>query len=153
MAITFQTESWATYRRDCDALWAEHYEELARFKSWMKMKPDEPAYEAMDASGALHILTVRDDGALVGYITSVIRAHLHYADTLCAFEDAYVLAQTHRKGWSGYKMFKAWLACMRERGVRAAFCMTKPWLDRGPIFTRLGGVLTDHMFMFDLGEA
>lgn len=134
------------YVRDCQGLWAEHYAELALRKDRMQMRPDVRAYEAMEAAGALSILTAREGGQMVGYVLSVIRPHLHYADTLCGFEDAYFLAKSHRRGMTGVRMLRAWEAEMRRRGAKLIFAMTKPWLDMSPIFKRLGFEVSDIMF-------
>lgn len=151
MTITYQIESWSDYRRDCGHLWREHYDELAANKSRMKMRPDEKAYEALAASGMLSILTLRRDGHMVGYLLSVVRPHLHYADMLCGFEDAYFLTKECRRGWTGVKMFREWIAVMQDRGVQMLFAMTKPWLDRGLILRRVGFAKTDDMYGMWIG--
>lgn len=143
MPLTFTVEPWEMYFADCQALWREHYEELATQKTEMRMNPDVPAYEHLQASGQLHILVVRDHGAMVGYFLSVVRKHLHYADVLCGFEDAYFLSATHRKGMAGVRLIREWEACMRRRGVQKIFIMTKPFLDMGPLFKRLGFTPSD----------
>ena len=148
MTVTFQRETWADYFRDCQALWVEHYDELALRKDRMKMKPDVPAYEAMEAAGILDILTVREDGEMIGYVLSAVRPHLHYADTLCGFEDAYFLRKISRRGMLGVRMIREWLMAMRARWCVVAYGMTKPWLDNGPIFERLGGKLSDNVYAF-----
>lgn len=153
MTLTFQTESWADYRRDCQPLWREHYDELAARKDRMAMKPDERAYMAAEANGALDILTARETGRMVGYIISVVRPHMHYADTLCGFEDAYFLAASHRKGMAGVRLLRAWEARMRARGVQLIFAYTKPFLDLRPIFERLGFDLTDYVMGKWIGDS
>lgn len=144
--ITFHTEDWATYFRDCQTLWVEHYEEVAVAKDRMAMKPNVPVYEALERAGELDILVARSEGRMVGYILSVIRPHLHYADVLCGFEDAYFLSRPHRKGLAGVRLFQAWEKRMRARGCQKWFLMTKPFLDMGPILKRLGYGLSDYVY-------
>lgn len=144
--LTFQAEPWAIYYRDCQALWRAHYDELAIRKERMQMKPDVPAYEALERVGSLHILVARENGEMVGYVTSVVRQHLHYADVLCGFEDAYFLRKSHRKGMAGVRLLREWERAMRGRGVQLICAMTKPWLDMGPLFERLGFAKSDHVY-------
>lgn len=150
--LTFQAEPWDVYFRDCQDLWVLHWQELALRKSQMQMKPDVPAYEALAASGALHILVAREEGEMVGYLLTVVRPHLHYADVLCGFEDAYFMRQSHRRGFAGVRLFREWEKAMRARGVQMIFAMTKPWLDMGPIFVRLGFKQSDHVYAKWIGE-
>lgn len=145
MTVTFQLEPWAMYHRDCQALWKEHYDELAVMKPEMPMRPDVRQYEALAAAGALSILTARDCGVMVGYVTSVVRPHLHYADVLCGFEDSYYLAASHRRGATGLRLLRAWLAEMKRRGVQKVFVEVKPWLDVRPVWRRLGFDDSGHM--------
>lgn len=150
--ITYQLEPWSAYYRDCQALWVEHYEELAVRKERMAMKPDVAAYQRLEAAGALSILTARDDGRMVGYILSTVRPHLHYADVLCGFEDAYFLSKSHRKGMTGVRLLREWEKAMRARGVQLVFAMTKPWLDMRPLFERLGFSQSDYVMSKWIGD-
>lgn len=150
--LTFQAEPWAIYHRDCQDLWAAHYDELALRKERMQMKPDVPAYEAMEAAGMLHILVARDAGEMVGYVITVVRKHLHYADVFCGFEDAYFLRQSHRRGMAGVRLLREWEKAMKARGVQLLFAMTKPWLDMSPLFERLGFTKSDYTFAKWIGD-
>jgi len=143
--ITWQRETWASYRAECDALWREHYDEIAVQKA-MRMKPDEPAYRALDATGQLDVLVGRKAGVMVGYILSVVRPHLHYADTLCGFEDSYFLTKPERRGMAGVRLLREWEASMRQRGCFKWFIETKPFLDMGPVLTRLGYRPSGYMY-------
>jgi hypothetical protein len=149
--IVWMAEPWATYRAGCDALWREHYDEIAVDKH-MLMKPDEPTYEALERIGQLHVLVGREAGQMVGYVTSVVRPHMHYADTLVAVEDAYYLTQRCRRGMAGVRMIREWLGAMKRRGVYKAFIVTKPFLDMGPLLERLGGAKAETVYAFTFEE-
>lgn len=144
--LTFQLEAWADYHRDCQELWAAHYLEIAVQKDRMEMRPDVAGYLAMEAQGRLQIVTVRDDGRMVGYLLSVIRPHMHYANVLCGFEDAYFLSRTHRRGLTGVKLIREGMRHMQAVGVKKAFFMTKAALDMGRIFERLGFTKSDIVY-------
>lgn len=144
--ITYTLEPWATYYRDCQALWPEHWDEIAVQKDRMPMRPDVATYEALDRAGRLQIIAARDEGRMVGYIVSVIRPHMHYADVLAGYEDAYFLTKSHRKGMTGVKLIKEAIRHMQAVGVQKAFFMTKTALNMGPIFERLGFENTDLVY-------
>ena len=148
MTVTFVEEPWSVYRAECDALWREHYDELAARKSQMKMKPDETAYRALESAGVLHILVARDQGVMVGYLLSVVRPHLHYCDNLCGFEDAYFLTRDHRRGRTGIRLFQAWEQTMRLARCDMLFAMCKviPDLDHTRMLEWLGFKRTDYAF-------
>lgn len=150
--ITYQLEDWANYFRDCQGLWLEHYDEIAIQKDRMEMKPDVAAYMALEAAGQLQILTVRDGGRMVGYLLTVIRPHLHYANVLCGFEDSYFLSKTHRRGMTGVKLIREGIRNMKSVGCRKVFFMTKVFLDMGRIFERLGFSKSDIVYSAWIGD-
>lgn len=150
--LTYQLEDWATYRRDCQELWQEHYDEIAVQKERMPMRPDEATYRALEAAGRLQIVTARKDGVMVGYILSIIRPHLHYADVLSGYEDAYFLSKPHRQGLAGVKLIREAVRQMQRVGVQKCFFMTKASLDMGRIFERLGFAKTDIVYSKWIGD-
>jgi L-amino acid N-acyltransferase YncA len=152
VTITYALEPWATYYRDCEPLWPEHYTEIAVDKDRMPMRPDVATYQALDAAGRLQIVVARDDGRMVGYVLSVIRPHLHYADVLCGYEDAYFLTQSRRRGMVGVKLLREAVRYMQSVGVQKAFFMTKVSLNMGPIFERMGFTMTDVVYSKWIGS-
>lgn len=152
MTVTYALEPWDAYYRDCQALWPEHYAEIAVQKDRMPMRPDVEAYQALERAGMLQIVVAREDGRMIGYVLSVIRAHLHYADVLCGFEDAYFLTKAHRKGFVGVKLLREAVEQMRRAGVRKAFFMTKVAHDAGAIFERMGFTRSDIVYSGWIGD-
>ncbi len=150
--ITFQLESWEDYYQDCQDLWIEHYDEIAVQKDKMPMRPHVEAYEAMDKAGMLQILTVRDKDKLVGYLITFIKAHLHYADVLCGFEDSYFLSKHYRKGMTGIKLIKEAIGHMELAGVQKVFFMTKSFKNLGLIFEHLGFKHSDSVYAKWIGK-
>lgn len=150
--ITYQIETWDDYFRDCQVLWIEHYDEIAVQKDRMEMKPDVPAYMALERDGRLQILTARESGEMIGYVLTVIRPHLHYANVLCGFEDSYFLSKRHRRGWTGVKLIREAERRMKQIGVQKVFWMTKSFLDMGAIFKRLGYVHSDTVYAKWIGN-
>lgn len=150
--ITFQTEKWDDYYRDCQELWKEHYEEIAVQKDKMKLSPDVETYKIIESKGQLLIVTMRDEGKMIGYSLIIVRSHLHYSQVLCAFEDAYFMSATYRKGRAGIGLIKETLNIVKKMGVQKAFFFTKEFKDLGKIFEYLGGKKSDIIYAFWIGE-
>ncbi len=151
MTITYQLESWSDYYKDCQALWVEHYDEIARDKDKMPMAPDVETYKFLESRGQLQILTVRKDGKMIGYQLTIIKPHLHYS-TLCGFEDSYFLSKSERKGMAGVRLITQAIKHMEKRGVEKIFFMTKAFLDRGRIFEYLGFTKCDIVYSKWIGN-
>lgn len=149
--ITYQQEGWSSYYTDCQALWHEHYAELATNKDSMQMSPDIETYKALEQQGNLLILTARENGTLIGYQIAVVRRHLHYS-TLCGFEDAYFLTKAKRQGMIGVRLITESLKLMKQRGVQKVFFMTKNVLNKGLIFERLGFTRSDITYSKWIGN-
>jgi L-amino acid N-acyltransferase YncA len=150
--ITYQVEPWAMYRGDCQAIWAEHYDEIAGDKARMPMRPHEALYERLEATGALQVMTARSAGRLVGYMLFNIQPHPHYADILCGFEDAYFLSATHRNGMAGVRLIRQSIAALKARGVKRVFIHTKKAKDVGRILTFLGLTHSDEIYSAWIGD-
>lgn len=153
--VTFQVENWARYYSDPARpdLWAEHYAEIGADKVRMPMSPDVHFFTALDAAGALQVLTARHRGRMVGYFLTVVRPHTHYSSILCGFEDSYFLTACWRKGLTGVRLIKANEAALRARGVKKVFVMTKSFKDLGRLYERLGYVNTDHTYAKWIGDS
>ena len=120
-------------------LYLEHWEEVALNKDAIPLKMDYGRYNKLDDAGALHVVTARNDGELIGYHMSMVWTHMHYADSLTAFTDIFFLRKEYRKGTgAGIKLFKFMINSLRERGVQRIYMGTKLSLDIGPILERLG---------------
>jgi len=149
--ITYTVEPWDDYFRDCQDLWVEHYEEIGTNKDKMPMGPHIEGYEWLESQGQLQIICARKEGLLIGYSLVIIRRHLHYP-TFCGFEDSYFVRKSERKGTVGIRLIKETLSVLEKRGVKKVFFLTKEFLDRGPVFERLGFKKCDTMYSKWLGE-
>ena len=145
--LIFQREEWSYIRHIIMPMWERHYQEITKDKDRVPLDPNWPQYDAMDASGALHILTARfSGGKLAGYVFSLIGPHLHYRSTKCAFFDLYWLDHEARKGWNGVKLFVEAEKHLKGIGVQKIYGQTKVWQDVSPIFQRLGWVESERAF-------
>jgi hypothetical protein len=134
------------------AVWAnmdivtKHYDEIAQFKDVQKLAPDFEAYDRMEKAGKLWVMTVRDEGILIGYIVMFLSNDLHYRELRRATEDIHFIVPEHRKGILGYKMLARMKEEMKLLGVHTITVRTKADNSHGVLFERLGGVLHDLVY-------
>ncbi len=144
--ITFSVESWFEVVEEMKPLWPAHWEEVAMNKDEIKLNPDFKTYEQYQTDGALHIVVMRENGALVGYHISIVRPHLHYLQSLSAFTDVYYVSPKHRKGLAGIRLFQEVEKSLKARGVQKIFTGTKKHLDMSKLFEYLGYKSTETLF-------
>lgn len=144
--ITYQVEKWQDVVDEMKHLWPEHWAEVAMDHNSIILAPDYGLYEYYQNSGSLHIVTVREDGAIVGYHISVVRPHLHYVNDLHGFTDVYFVHPSKRKGWVGIKLLKFSEKTLKARGVKKIITATKLHLDMGKIFAHLGYRETERVY-------
>jgi GNAT superfamily N-acetyltransferase len=150
--ITYAVEQWPDVWREASALWQEHWEEIALNRDAIPLDPDIDALNAFHASGALHIVIARCDGAIIGYHASIVRPHIHYRRSLSAFTDLYFIRKEHRRGMVGVNLFREVERSLRARGVQKMFTGTKLSLDMGRIFERLGWTETERLYTKFIGD-
>ena len=118
MTLTYAVERWATYWPDAKPLWEQHWQEIALDQERIPLDVDMERYQALDAAGVLHVVTVRDEtGLLRGYWVGFVTTHLHYRSTLHALLDVYWLDPALRQGWTGVRLFRVVEQTLRARGV------------------------------------
>ena len=89
-----------------NVLFEEHYEEIARNKQIMKLKPDEETYRKKESAQQIFILSARQDDVLIGYSVNFVTNHLHYADLRIAQNDLLFISKEHRGGRIGLKLIR-----------------------------------------------
>ena len=91
---------------EAQTLFDEHYEEIARNKHVMVLKPDEETYRKSEEMGTIFILSARQGDKLIGYSVNFVTNHLHYADLKLAQNDLLFISKEHRGGRIGLKLIK-----------------------------------------------
>ena len=146
MSISFQVEPYASCRGDIEPHLPSHFKEIALNQEAVPLDVDWHTYNEMADKGALHIVTARKSGALVGYIVGFVRTHPHYKSTLHTFTDIFWLHPDCRKGMTGVKLFREYERSLKARGVVKVFIASKCHLDMSPIFERLGWHRTEVVY-------
>jgi N-acetylglutamate synthase-like GNAT family acetyltransferase len=128
-----------------------HWGEIALDKEKIKLNPDIDTFQLLEDCDHLHIITLRDDGKLVGYHASIVRAHLHYKDSLTAYVDMYFIHPDYRKGRVGIDLFKYAEKSLSERGCERIYTGTKLHKDMGVLLSRLGHKETERLYVKYIG--
>ncbi len=118
-APEFAWERFNAIAHELPPLFVQHRRELWLYPD-VPLDPDWDKYYALDIAGTLRVLTVRANGALVGYLFGLFGPHLHSAHTLHSGVDMFWLDPVYRQGWTGFKLFKEFLRASKECGVVVA---------------------------------
>lgn len=144
--ITYQEEALADCLEEMKPLLESHWEEIAIHKEVVKLDPDYDKYLLLDNMGMLHVLTVRDEGVLIGYFISFIQPHMHYKSTIYAVNDILYLDKEYRKGLTGYKMFKRAEELLTEIGVDVIVIHSKVNKDFKSLMDKLGFNMVENTY-------
>jgi len=124
-----------------------HYEEVESIKELVKKpNPDWVHYIALEEAGVIQLCTVRNDGELVGYITSLIMPSLHYKDFTIAMNDAIFIKKEYRGRLAGMELIKFAESKLKAAGVNVSYIQTKIAHDFGPILERSGYTDIERVF-------
>ncbi|HLJ26557.1 MAG TPA: GNAT family N-acetyltransferase [Candidatus Angelobacter sp.] len=147
MSLTYQLERWSDIKRaEMDPLFALHWEEIALNKDKIKLDVDYERYRKLDEANMLHIVTLRDDGRLVGYHCSLLDTHLHYKGDIMALTDVYFLLPEYRKGRTGIRLFQVVEQTLKARGITKMITATKLHRDKGRLFEAMGWTEIERVY-------
>ena len=126
--ITFNREIFGEVLEELKPLLVDHYQEIAMYRDKIAYAPDWKRYEELDKSGILKLVTVRDDGVLVGYYLFMVLPNLHYCEDLYAVNDIVLIKKEYRKGKVGVGLFKYVEDWCKELGVSVMTMHMKTFL-------------------------
>lgn len=133
-----------------DEMWsllAAHWDEVAKNKQVMVLKPDRAKYEQLEAAGGLLCLAaIEPDGQIVGYSVSFIGPHIHYADLIVANNDVLFLREDLRPSSIGLRLLKETERAAKARGARLMLWHAKEQTALAKIMPRMGYGVQDIIF-------
>lgn len=137
--ITYQLERFDDFYPEAKALLARHWEEIALNRDTVPLDVDIAGYRTLEACGELHLMTVRADGAMIGYHSSIVKPHLHYNSTLTAFVDVYYLVPEQRdKPRVALRLFREAEKSLKARGAKLIIQTTKLHSDKSKFLRFMG---------------
>lgn len=143
---TYAVERWKDIRGEMLPLLVKHWHEVALNHAEVPLDIDESRYRQLDEGGALHIVTARREGALIGYHVAIVSTHLHYASTLHGITDVYWIDPACRHGVTAIRLFQAVERELKALGVRKLFTATKLHIDQGALFEHLGYRAVERLY-------
>jgi predicted GNAT superfamily acetyltransferase len=104
--VEIRISTVAEMLRDAELLFQDHYDEVAKNKEVMKLKPDVKVYTALEKQDKLLILAAYIDNKMVGYSVNILSYHLHYADLFYAHNDILFVVEEYRNSKVGLALIK-----------------------------------------------
>lgn len=150
--LDIRIEKFMPNRACMDGLFKEHWEESAKNKALMVLKPDWPKYQMLEDMGHLVSLFAYKDEEIVGYSLNILSKHIHYADLVCAHNDVIYIDPANRNSPVGLKIIKATEKECLKRGAKLMLWHAKEDTALSKILPRLGCKVQEIMFSKELKE-
>jgi len=115
--IKFNVETVPQCIEDVKTLVTEAWDEVEVYKDKMKLDPNYDLYLELEKLGVVHVVTVRDEGKLIGYYISLLMPNPHYQTHTFAINDLLFIHPDYRGGTTTYRMFKYAFKKLKEKGV------------------------------------
>lgn len=138
MTITHQQERFTNIIDELPPLFVKHWEEVIDDRDVIPLAPDWQGMLQADAAGGMHIMTMRDDGKLVGYCCGLTIFPMHYSTTLHGIVDMIYLLPEYRKGLVGSKLLDGMENIFRALQVKKVYILTKIQHDLAALLKRKG---------------
>jgi GNAT superfamily N-acetyltransferase len=132
------------------SLLQDHWEELAKNKRIMVLKPDVEAYRAMEESGRMITLIAYEGEEIIGYSATFLVRHMHYADLITAMNDVLFVVKEHRHGRTGLQLIRETERVAKERGAQLMIWHAKQDTALEAILPRLGYNVQEIMLSKEL---
>lgn len=143
---TFQLESVEEWASEAKDLIYAHWQELGMDLD-LEIAPDFAKMKALEDLGMFHVITVRDDGRLVGYLLALVSQHFHYRTSPpMLIVDAYYVSPECRSG-AGVKLVRFTESFAHRLGAIKIYFSCKVHRDHTRLFQALGYQLSDYAFV------
>ena len=127
----------------------EHWKEIASNLEGIKLNPYTDYYFLIQEKGALHILTIRQNNKIIGYLVTFLYVHPHYQDHRFGQNDLFYIKPEHRKGSLAMKTIKRHEEEMIKLGVDSVTYHMKPKKDFSALLIRQGHHLHETVYRKD----
>lgn len=101
-----------------EPLFEPHWDEVAKNKEVMVLKPNKEQYATLEKGGMLLSLFAYYGDKLVGYSINIVTTHLHYSDLRCAYNDVLFLHPAVRNSPLGIKLIRLTEKAAKDVGVK-----------------------------------
>ena len=150
--LSLAVEQFSQVIEEAKPLLYRHWEEIALDRDRVPLEPDWARYASLEAMGALSVVTMRQNGRLVGYTCMVVQPGLHYRSCLEARMDIFWLAPECRGRMGGVRLFRAVEKELSRRGVKRIYAGSKLHKDVSVLFEKLGYMPVERWFSKWIGN-
>lgn len=145
--VELREEKWASVANEIGPLFRAHLEELAPGEEY---DLDEAMCEALDAAGALCIISARLGATLIGYCIWTIGPRLEAKGQLAAELKPWYVKPEYRQSTLGLKLFRQSLRALRSRHITRCFPHHWGTPALGDFFTSLGARPVEWVYQLEL---
>ncbi len=150
--IKYTVETLDECLEDMKPLLEKHYDEIAMYRDKIEFDPDYDMYYNLEAIGSLHMVTVRDDGNLVGYYVSFIHHNLHYKQNKFSVNDILFVHPDYRGSSVAYRMLKFVEAELRKIGCTVMTLHMKTDFPFEPLCEAVGMDKAEYTYTKYIGD-
>lgn len=146
MPLSIQIDSIERWHKDAYPLLHDHWQELGLDLD-LEGAIDVDSLSKLEEMGRASVITVRDNGNVVGYLLAIHHTHLHYKTSPPVFiVDMYYIAPEYRKGL-GVRLFSFMQSYAKKIGCIKLYLSCKVHKDHSKLFTAMGYKLSDYAFV------
>lgn len=129
-----------------ECLFEDHWQEIAKNKKVMVLKPDYDKYRFLEESGIMRTLVAYEDDVVIGYSVNFIQPHLHYSNLISCYNDIVFLSKEKRNSPVGLKLLRATEKAAKEWGADMMLWHVKEGTSIDSILPRLGYGVQDIVY-------
>lgn len=129
-----------------EELFKEHWEEVAKNKKLMILKPDYEKYKMLESCGIMKTIVAYDGDVVVGYSVNFIQPHLHYSDVVSCFNDIVFLSKEKRNSPLGLKLIRETERAAKRWGAHMMLWHVKEGTSIDKILPRIGYGIQDIVY-------
>lgn len=138
MSLTAQAEEWEDVKDEIIPFLRQHWEEMEINKDKIPLDLQFAVYDSHAANKTLLVVTLRQEGKVVGYFWGFLIPHLHHKTCLTLMMDLYWVHPSVRgKGLPGVKLLREVEAEAKRRGAQQMFFGSKLHKDSSRLFEYL----------------
>lgn len=131
----------------------EHWDEVAKNKQLMILKPDIQLYQDLEDRGLMFTLVAKEDEKVIGYSINFVQYHLHYNDLLYCQNDVLFVKKEYRTTSSvGLKLMRETEKEAIRRGAKQMLWHAKEHTTLAAILPRMKYTVQDIVFSKQLKE-
>lgn len=146
-AVIYRVERWPDFVKDAEAIFPQHYEELALDRDKFPLDLSYSRYEKADVEGQILIVTARCAERLIGYFIALTVPHMHYESSgKMAYPDIYYVLPEFRRAGVGAKLLLALEIACKAIGIVKIYMSCKVHQDHSQLFELLGYKPSDLVF-------